>query len=167
MPFSSFVLRILGSTYALFALSPTLCGAEPLICTNVLSVKRIWHSGQHNAFTDLIHYKGQWFCTFRESQAHVGGNGKIRVLASKDGESWTPAGLVAEDGIDLRDPKLSIAPDSRLMLSLGGSVYEGKTLKERQSRVSLSSDGTNWSAPEKILKKGDWLWRVTWQIGYL
>src|SRR4051812_14848479 len=90
--------------------------AGPLNCTNVISVNRVWHSGQHNAFTDLIQYKGQWFCTFRESRAHVGGNGKIRVLASKDGDSWTPAGLLAEEGIDLRDPKLSITPDSRLML---------------------------------------------------
>jgi hypothetical protein len=65
--------------------------------------------------------------------------------------------------VDLRDPKLCITPDQRLMLNLGGSVYEGKTLKERQSRVCFSADGTNWSAPARVLEKGDWLWRVTWK----
>src|SRR4051812_174413 len=92
-------LRTLAILCASFAFSQGSFGDAPQVCTNLLTVKRIWHSGAHNAFTDLTQYKGQWFCTFRESQAHVGGNGKIRVLTSRDGESWTPAGLVAEDGI--------------------------------------------------------------------
>jgi hypothetical protein len=54
------------------------------------------------------------------------------------------------------------------MLNLGGSVYEGKVLKERQSRVAFSNDGTTWTSPQRILERGDWLWRVTWRngIGY-
>src|SRR2546423_13426796 len=82
----------------------------------IISVKKIWHSGQHNAFTDLMRFDGNWFCTFRESQAHVGGNGKIRLLTSTNGESWEPIALLSEEGVDLRDPKLSITPDKRLML---------------------------------------------------
>ncbi len=42
--------------------------------------------------------------------------------------SGNRSALVAEKGIDLRDPKLSITPDDRLMIVAGGSVYEGKTL---------------------------------------
>ena len=128
----------------------------------LISVKKIWNAGQHNAFTDLIRFNDKWWCTFRESRAHVGGNGKIRLLVSNDGEDWQSAALLSEDGVDLRDPKLSITPDHRLMFNLGGSVYEEKVLKERQSRVAFSKDGTNWSAPQRILEKGDWLWRVTW-----
>src|SRR5262245_48944206 len=86
----------------------------------LLSVKKIWDAGEHNAFTDLIRFQDQWFCTFRESEAHVGGDGKIRVLVSKDGDRWESAALLREAGVDLRDPKLSIAPDQRLMLVLGG-----------------------------------------------
>ena len=131
----------------------------------IVSVKKIWDAGQHNAFTDLTRFQGKWFCTFRESEAHVGGNGKIRVLSSTDGEKWKSTALLAEDGIDLRDPKLSITPDKRLMLVLGGSVYDGKVLKERQPRVAFSKDGNAWTSPQRIMAKGDWLWRITWHEG--
>lgn len=131
----------------------------------LVSVKKIWDAGQHNAFTDLIRFQGEWFCTFREADAHVGGDGKIRVLTSHDGETWRSAALLTEAGIDLRDPKLSITPDNRLMLVLGGSVYEGKKLLEKQPRVAFSKDGSTWTPPQRVCAKGDWLWRVTWHNG--
>ncbi len=132
----------------------------------LLSVKKIWDAAPHNAFTDLTRFNNQWFCTFRESQAHVGGNGKIRILTSTDGDTWRSAALLEESGIDLRDPKLSITPDNRLMLTIGGSVYENKKLISRQSRVSFSTGGTTWTTPQLVLSKGDWLWRVTWHKGH-
>jgi hypothetical protein len=131
----------------------------------VVSVTRIWDRGAHNAFTDLIRWRERWYCTFREGDEHVGGDGRIRVLVSTDGERWTSAALVGEAGIDLRDPKLSITPDNRLMIVAGGSVYEGKRYLGRQPRVMFSPDGTTWSVPERVLEEGDWLWRVTWHAG--
>jgi hypothetical protein len=131
----------------------------------VVSVEKIWDKGTHNAFTDLIRWRGQWYCSFREGDAHVGGDGKLRVLTSADGKAWASAALVAEAGIDLRDPKLSITPDDRLMMVAGGSVYEGKTFKGMQPRVCFSKDGTDWSAPKRVLGEGEWLWRVTWHGG--
>lgn len=154
-PIVSFVCGLLFGTCCFGAVDPEL-----------LSVKKIWDTGQHNAFTDLIRFNGEWFCTFRESEAHVGGEGRIRVLVSADGERWDSAALLSEAGVDLRDPKLSIAPGGRLMLVLGGSVYQGKTLKERQPRVAFSRDGRDWSVPQRVMEKGDWLWRVTWHGGH-
>ena len=72
----------------------------------LLGVARIWDGGTHNAFTDLIRWRDRWYCTFREGDAHVGGEGRIRVLTSADGERWTSAAWIGEAGIDLRDPKL-------------------------------------------------------------
>ena len=144
-----------------------LCGL-PLQAASLelLSTEMIWDKGDHNAFTDLIRYKGHWFCTFRESEAHVGGDGKIRVLESKDGKKWDSAALIAEVGTDLRDPKLSIARDGRLMIVAGGSIYGGtRLLKGRQPRVMFSADAKQWTAPRRILSEGDWLWRVTWSKG--
>lgn len=135
--------------------------AEP----EVVSVVKIWDAGKHNAFTDLIHWHDQWYCTFREADAHVGGDGQLRVLVSDDGQKWTSAALLSEKGIDLRDPKLSITPDDRLMMTAGGSVYEGKTLKGRQPRVAFSKDGTTWTPTQRVLEEGEWLWRVTWHGG--
>lgn len=128
----------------------------------LVSCKKIWDAGGHNAFTDLIYFDDQWFCTFRESAGHVAGNGKIRVITSKDGEQWKSAVLLVEQGADLRDPKLSITPNLQLMLTMGGTVHDGAKILERQSRVAFSKDGFAWSAPERVLNKGDWLWRTTW-----
>lgn len=132
----------------------------------LVETRKIWDAGAHNAFTDLIRFRDRWWCTFREAEDHVGGDGKIRVLTSSDGRAWESAALLAEEGIDLRDPKFSVTPDNRLMIVAGGSVYLGtKQLKSRQPRVMFSADGREWTRPQKVLGEHDWLWRVTWHQG--
>jgi len=144
----------------------TLAAAARADEPRLVSVAKIWDQGKHNAFTDLIRWRGKWYCTFREAEAHVGGDGKLRLLESDDGKSWTSVALVAEAGIDLRDPHLSVTPDDRLMLVAGGSVYQGGTkLLGRQPRVTFSADGRTWTAPQRVLTEGDWLWRVIWHDG--
>lgn len=131
-----------------------------------VSVRKIWDAAPHNAFTDLARFEGKWFCVFRESGGHMARDGKIRVIVSDDGDHWKSAALLTEDGIDLRDPNLSTTPDGQLMLTMGGAIYRGgQQLLGRQSRVSFSKNGSEWSAPRAVLKEGDWLWRVTWQAG--
>lgn len=147
---------------ALICCAVTTFAAAP----ELLSVRKIWDAGGHNAFTDLIRFQDQWFCAFREADAHVGGDGRLRILESVDGATWKSAALLAETGIDLRDPKLSITPDQRLMVVAGGSVYGGtQHLKSRQPRVAFSKTGRDWTAPQRVLAEGDWLWRVTWHDG--
>ncbi len=132
--------------------------AEPQV-----TVTKVWDAAPHSAFTDLARWRNGWWIIFRESAAHVGGDGKLRVLYSATGDKWESAALIAEDGIDLRDPKLSVTPDDRLMIVAGGSVYSGGTkLLARQPRVAFSKDGKEWTAPQRVLGEGEWLWRVTW-----
>lgn len=150
---------MLAVTIASFSAATQAAGLK------LISVKKIWDAAPHCAFTDLARFNDQWFCTFREANGHINGNGKIRVLTSTDGDTWKSAALLEEPGIDLRDPKLSITPDNRLMLTMGGSVYRDKKLISRQPRVAFSKDGTTWTAPKTVLNKGDWLWRVTWHNG--
>src|SRR3954451_15331958 len=88
----------------------------PAAGPEIVSVKKIWDQGKHNAFTDLIRWHDKWYCSFREADAHVGGDGQLRLLVSDDGDNWQSAALIGEKGIDLRDPKLSITPDDRLMI---------------------------------------------------
>ncbi|MCX8038388.1 MAG: exo-alpha-sialidase [Candidatus Sumerlaeia bacterium] len=137
----------------------------PASGVELVSVRKIWDRGAHNAFTDLIRFSDRWFCSFREAEGHVKGDGKLRVLTSEDGQAWESAALLAEDGIDLRDPKLSITPDGRLMMVAGGSVYREGKLVGRQPRVVFSADGRNWSPTQRVLGEGEWLWRVTWHNG--
>jgi hypothetical protein len=148
-----------------FRATPLVAQAAPADTPQLLSVKKIWDAAPHNAFTDLVRFNGQWFCTFREAKGHLTGNGSIRVLTSTNAEHWESAALLSEEGIDLRDPKLSTTPDGRLMLTTGGSLYEGKVMKERQPRVAFSSDGRTWTLPQRVLDQGDWLWRTTWHKG--
>jgi hypothetical protein len=107
-------MRMLSAMLILLAAAHAAQPAPTLV-----SVKRIWDGGAHNAFTDLIRWRNRWYCTFREGDDHVGGNGRIRVLSSADGGTWTSTALVGEAAIDLRDPKLSITPDGGLMMGGG------------------------------------------------
>ncbi len=141
----------------------------------VSSVEKIWDAAPHNAFTDLINLDGTLFCTFREAERHaLGDNGRIRVIA-RAGGSWHSIALLEEEGVDLRDPKLSITPDRRIQVTFGGSVYEGSTLVSMGTRVTfLDTTGNTFGAPRKVViddairSEHDWLWRVTWHegIGY-
>jgi len=130
---------------------------------SVLDTVKIWDRAEYNSFVDLTRFKDRWFCAFREGEHHVfGEDGEIRVIVSEDGSDWKSSALLSEDGVDLRDPKINVTPDGRLMLVIGGSVYDGKTLVSRQPRVSFSNDGKEWSPLKPVLEIGDWLWRVTW-----
>lgn len=128
----------------------------------LVSVKKIWDRAPHNGFTDLVRFKDQFFCCFREGLDHVGGDGVIRILGSKDGEAWEDFAGVVEQGVDLRESKLEITPDGQqLYLLCGGSIYEGgKELKGRRTRYATSTDGKVWTPTQKLLGEGDWLWRV-------
>ena len=132
----------------------------------IVSVEKIWDRGLHNAFTDLIRFRGRWFCTFREGERHAAGqDGRIRVITSSDGESWESAALLETAGVDLRDPKLSRTPDDRLMLVAGGSIYRDDSFQTRVPRVAFSPDGYEWTPPRRVLAEEHWLWRITWHKG--
>ena len=132
---------------------------------NIISVAKIWDQGVHNAFTDLLRFDDRWWCTFREADDHGPSIGKVRVICSDDGSDWQSVALLEQQEVDLRDPKLSIAPDGRLMLVMGGCVYGSGKFGPRSPRVAFSPDGANWSVPQKVLAEDHWLWRVTWHEG--
>ncbi|KAF3362441.1 Uncharacterized protein PHSC3_001041 [Chlamydiales bacterium STE3] len=134
---------------------------------SLLSLQKIWNQPSHNALTDLIFFKDRWFVIFRESDAHVfGKNGVIRILASKNGQVWSPTCTLEEEGYDLRDPKLSVTPDGALMLLVGASRFNrSKKRIAHQSMICFSRDGIYWGNFYPILSLHDWLWRITWYQG--
>lgn len=129
----------------------------------IVSVKKVWDRAPHNGFTDLVRFRDQFFCCLREGLDHVGGDGVIRILASKDGETWEDCAGIAEQGVDLREAKLTVTADgSQLQMLCGGCIYAGgKELKGRITRCATSPDGRKWTPTRKILSEGDWLWRVS------
>jgi hypothetical protein len=137
----------------------------------IVAVKKIWDEAPHNAFTDLVRFRGQWFCVFREGKAHVSPDGALRVLTSPDGEGWTSAALITSKDSDLRDAKITVTPDGTLMLCGAGAMHPPSDIRH-QSLAWFSPDGRAWSEPAKIGDPDFWLWRVTWHkkiaygIGY-
>lgn len=153
-----FVAMALSGPFASGAVVATLLGSE-----------KIWSEGKHNAFTDLELFDGDFYATFRESSGHfvpavdqVGG--AIRVLKSSDGINWISTSLLSGGANqDLRDPKLSVTPDGRLML-LSAAAPHASPL-ERQSKAWFSNDGGSWSAPVDVGDPNYWLWRQEWNNG--
>lgn len=145
----------LSEVYARYGYTPSE-GAE------VVSVKRIWDEAPHNAFTDLARFNEGWVCTFREGQGHVSPDGAIRVLGSANGVEWSSLARLTSEAADLRDPKLSVTPDGRLMLVAAGALHQPGAI-QHQTYAWFSADGEDWSAPVPIGDPDFWLWRVTWQ----
>ncbi len=80
----------------------------------LVDVQRIWDKAPHNGFTDLIRFKGRWYCTFREGKGHVSHDGVLKVIASDDGTTWeSVATFKSLRGWDMREERFSIMPDGR------------------------------------------------------
>jgi len=152
---------ILGLLFA--SLPATGAGKQPNR-VQLVFFRKIWDRAPHNAFTDLILFKGSWYCVFREGKRHSSDDGKLRIIASNDGNTFYSAALLSSPIVDLRDPKITVTPDNRLMLNAAAALRQPPEFRH-QSLVWFSADGRNWSEPAKIGDPNMWLWRITWYKG--
>jgi len=142
-------LLSLASASLLHAQAPT---------AELVSVEKIWDKAPHNGATDITRFQNLFYCCFREADSATKGEGVIHTLISATGKVWVDNVTLNEPGVDLRDPKLIVTPDEkRLYLLCGG---DSATLG-RQTRYATSMDGKVWTPLQKLLAKGDWLWRAT------
>lgn len=118
----------------LFAAVGTARADEP---AKLLEVRKVWDQAPHNAFTDLVRFQDRWYCVFREGKSHVWPDGALRVVASADGVKWRSAALLTSPDSDLRDAKITVTPDGRLMLS-GAEAMHDRSRKSHQSLVWFS-----------------------------
>ena len=137
---------------------------EDKVSPTLVEVRKIWDKAPHNAFTDLVRFKDEWFCVFREGKGHVSPDGALRVIASKDGKVWRSTALLTSDDSDLRDAKINVTPDGRLMLS-GAEAMHDRSKYSHQSLTWFSKDGRKWSKAHEVGDKDFWLWRTTWRKG--
>ena len=131
----------------------------------LLSVRKIWDAAPHNAFTDLIRFQDRWYCAFREGNGHVCNTGRLRVLSSPDGQQWDSAALIARDGGDVRDAKLSVTAGGKLMLSGAVRAIEPVGGKTHQSMVWISNDGKTFGDGIAVADPNLWMWSVSWHEG--
>ncbi len=128
------------------------------------AVDKVWDRGQHNAFTDLVYYRGRFFLVFREGSSHVSPDGAIRVLVSIDGDRWYPHARLDYPVADLRDPKITVTPDNQLMLLTGGAMHPPSDYRFK-SFVWFSRDGSSWTPAVNVAEPNIWLWRAVWNEG--
>jgi hypothetical protein len=151
-------MRYIAALFVAGLTAAPLC-AQPKL--ELIESKKIWDAAPHNAFTDLIRFKDKWYCVFREGKAHVSPDGALRVLVSDDGKKWESAARVTSETADLRDAKIAVAPDGRLMLTGAGALHKPDKFTH-QSYVWYSKDGKDWGEAIPVADPGYWLWRVTW-----
>jgi len=147
--------------------------------SKLIEVKKIWDRSPYNAFTGLVRYRDRFFCVFREAEIHEYANSGVRLISSPDGKQWDSEAFLdftaesfnklnpkvpanAESFLDVRDPKLCIAPDGRLMVNTA-VVYNAEL--RAQSLAWFSEDGRTWGPPVLIGDWNFWLWQIAWHKG--
>ncbi len=119
----------------------------------LVEARRIWDQAPHNAFTDLARFQNRWFCAFREGKTHLSPDGALRVITSPDGGKWESAALITSPDSDLRDAKITVTPDGRLMLC-GAEVRLVGSKRTYQSLAWFSKDGRAWSEKRRDRRSG-------------
>lgn len=124
----------------------------------LVSVQKIWDKGGHQGFTDLTRYQALLYCCFREGETATKPEGSVRIMLSSSGKTWVDHVTLNEPGCDLRDPKLIVSADGKKLYLLCAGIETAT--QTRQSRYATSTDGKVWTPFQKLLAKGDTLWRV-------
>jgi hypothetical protein len=135
----------------------------------VSSVRRVFHNGEHNAFTDLCRFRGQLYLTFRSCpDGHmVHPTASIIVLRSPDGGKWEEAHRFRVEQRDTRDPHFLVFKGRLFVYS--GTWYTGETsparedydLNQHLGYVAWTQDGTRWQSPVMLEGTfGHYIWRA-------
>ena len=163
-------LRCLAASLAPKAAAKTAAQPPPGSDPTLIAVEKLWPpaaddgpAGQQHMFTDLIRYKGAFFCVFRQAADHMSEDGVLLVVRSETGDApWQLVSTLTcpPPNRDLRDPKLSITPDNELMLTAG--AYRPQ--KQCRTYVWHSQDPSlGWSEPTgPVAPAGEWGWRTFW-----
>ena len=135
----------------------------------VVSVRRVFHNGEHNAFTDLCRFRGQLWLTFRSCpDGHmVHPTSSVIILRSADGVNWEQAHRFSVERRDTRDPHFLVFQDKLFVYT--GTWYSGTTtlaradydLNKHLGYAAWSEDGVMWHSP--ILLEGTfghYIWRA-------
>lgn len=135
----------------------------------VSNIRRAFHNGEHNAFTDMVKFRGNYYLTFRSCpDGHmVHPTASIIVLTSKDTKNWEPVHRFSVPKRDTRDPHFLVFRDRLFIYT--GTWYCGDsspdrseyTLNRHLGYAAWSDDGKEWNSP--ILLEGTfghYIWKA-------
>ncbi len=138
----------------------------------IAEVRQVYADGAHNAFTDLVHFQGDYYLAFRSCpDGHmIFSSSQIVILRSETGDEWREVARYSVPGEDLRDPHF-LSTGRRLFIYSGAwPVKEGSPSYKRQdemnSYVVYTDDGSHWSDPQVAKgSKGYYFWRCGYHQG--
>jgi hypothetical protein len=126
----------------------------------------IVNDGKHNAFTDLVYWKGSFYLAYTASHFHSGSiKSKIVIMTSTDAKKWKELKQLDANGNDIRDPKFAIVKNRLFLFALENAHFFASPTK---SVYSISNDGRIWSNVKEINYDGWLIWRpktsdsITW-----
>lgn len=135
----------------------------------VTNIRRVFHNGEHNAFTDLVRFQGQFFLTFRSCpDGHmVHPTASIIILASDDAQQWRQVHQFRVSHRDTRDPHFLVFKGKLFVYT--GTWYSGATsiptdqydLNKHLGYAAWSTDGVKWHSPIMLEGTfGHYIWRA-------
>ena len=162
------VLTNLFFVFCLLCL-PTQVMANQLPKVKVTNVRRVFHNGQHNAFTDLVRFKDKFYLTFRSCpDGHmVHPTSSIIILSSTDTKQWKQVYRFSVKKRDTRDPHFFVFKGKLFVYT--GTWYSGETtlkyedydLNKHLGYAAWSEDGQNWYSPIMLEGTfGHYIWRA-------
>ena len=149
--------------------------AAPPPAVSITNIRRVFHNGEHNAFTDLCRFHGQLYLTFRSCpDGHmVNPTASVIVLRSGDaGETWRQVHRFSVKDRDTRDPHFLVFKDRLFVYT--GTWWSGSTTLPRDQYdmnkhlgyAVSSDDGTKWSEPTMLEGTfGHYIWRAATHDG--
>lgn len=135
----------------------------------VTNIRKVFHNGEHNAFTDLVKFKDRFYLTFRSCpDGHmVHPTASIIILSSLDLNRWEEVHRFHVAKRDTRDPHFLIH-EGRIGV-LTGTWYSGDTtlprneydLNKHLGYSVWSNDGSKWEGPTLLEGTfGHYVWRA-------
>lgn len=124
-------------------------------------VKKVYGDGKHNAFTDMVSWRGAYYLTFRHASGHLSTDGEIWVLRSEDLQDWKKV-FVHREKNDCRDPKF-IEKENELIVTFPfcwckDHVHDDTSL--RGMKACMMSANGQWSGPVEIYEHAYTFWRA-------
>ncbi|GAB5403125.1 MAG: hypothetical protein Aurels2KO_13560 [Aureliella sp.] len=143
--------------------------ANDLPQVQVTDIRVAFDDGNHNAFTDMIRYRDQYWLTFRTCpDGHmVHPTSEVVVLRSMDGDTWKEATRFSVPNRDVRDPHFAILGERLFVYS--GTWYCGTTspkpeeydLNRHLGYAVFTDDAVKWSGPTMLEGTyGHYIWRA-------
>jgi hypothetical protein len=163
------LLRTFAVLCQLLLVLSTAPADEGLPRVDVRNVRRVFHNGEHNAFTDLARFRDRYYLTFRSCpDGHmVHHTASVIVLASDDLENWEQVHRFHVEDRDTRDPHFLVFRDRLFVYT--GTWYAGKTtippseydLNLHLGYAAWTEDGSQWRGPTMLEGTfGHYIWRA-------